>query len=94
MVNTSCFLYALHMLSGIVDLCQNIAINKTASYFGDPVLRRSQIRRIVNDQFEDEHEIDGDILIMCTENVVRMTSHPLMFAFTAGAGTARYGFAQ
>lgn len=93
-MNTSCFLYALHMLSGIVDLCQNIAINKTASYFGDPVLRRSQIRRIVNDQFEDEHEIDGDILIICTDNVVRITSHPLMFAFTAGAGTARYGFPQ
>ncbi len=82
------------MLSDIVNLYQNIAINKTASYFGDPVLRRSQIRRIVNDQFEDEHEIDGDILIIRTDNVLRMTSHPLMFAFTAGAGSARYGFPQ
>jgi len=72
-----------------------VAINTTSSYLGDAVLRRSQIRRIVNDQFEDEYENDEEsIMIICTENVLKMTSHPLMFAFTAGAGTARYGTAQ
>lgn len=70
------------------------AINKTASYLGDAVLRQSQIRRIVNDQFQDKYEIDGESISLCTENVLKMTSHPLIFAFTAGAGTARYGSAQ
>ncbi|KAL3767999.1 hypothetical protein ACHAWU_005457 [Discostella pseudostelligera] len=70
------------------------AINTTSSYLGDAVLRRSQIRRIVNDQFEDEYEDAEESLMICTENVLKMTSHPLMFAFTAGAGTARYGTAQ
>jgi len=72
----------------------SVAINTTSSYLGDAVLRRSQIRRIVNDQFEDEYEDAEESLMICTENVLKMTSHPLMFAFTAGAGTARYGTAQ
>ncbi len=70
------------------------AINTTSSYLGDAVLRRSQIRRIVNDQFEEEYEIDGENISINMENVLKITSHPLMFAFTAGAGTVRHGSAQ
>mmetsp|Transcript_4711 Transcript_4711/g.9156 ORF Transcript_4711/g.9156 Transcript_4711/m.9156 type:complete len:207 (-) Transcript_4711:167-787(-) len=63
-----------------------MAINATASYFGDTVLTPQQIDDIVGDIFEST----GSQRIAYSEHINEMVSHPLVETFAQGEGSARY----
>ena len=54
------------------------------------MLQKKQVAIIVDDLFADERMLD----VTYSDNVHRMTNHPLVAEFASGAGTARYGSAQ
>ena len=63
-----------------------MAINATASYFGDTVLTPQQIDDIVGDIFESV----GSKRIAYSEHVDAIVTHPLVEQFIHGEGSARY----
>jgi len=65
------------------------AINRTASYFGDPCLTEQQVMDLVEDVFDSE---DGKIKEFLYQNYLNgIIDHPNFAIFVTGKGGARYG---
>ena len=88
------YLPLLIMSSSSCGFAALVAINATASYFGDAVLQRGQVAVVVDDLFADSLIEDDNAIVYNTGTIYKGTNHPLATEFTSGAGTARYGTAQ
>lgn len=66
-----------------------ISINETASYFGDPVVKRSQIKELVMDVYGEYGGRTGSLDYASYIKVV--AEHPVVIQFASGEGTERYG---
>ncbi|CAN0392941.1 unnamed protein product, partial [Hapterophycus canaliculatus] len=66
-----------------------ISINDTASYFGDPVLKRAQIKELVLDIFGEYAGRTGSLDY--ASYVKAVAEHPVVVQFACGEGTERYG---
>lgn len=65
------------------------AINRTASYFGDPCLTEQQVIDLVEDVFDSD---DGKVKDFLYQNYVNgIIDHPNFAIFVTGKGGARYG---
>eukprot|EP00903_Cladosiphon_okamuranus_P009095 g8693.t1 len=66
-----------------------ISINETASYFGDPVLKRAQVKELVLDIFGEYGDRTGSLDY--ANYVKAVADHPVVVQFATGEGTERYG---
>lgn len=53
-----------------------------------------QVGVIIDDLFEEGRSFDDEEEVNYTDNIFKMSVHPLMIEFVSGQGTARHGTIQ
>ncbi|CAM9522191.1 unnamed protein product, partial [Discosporangium mesarthrocarpum] len=67
------------------------SINETASYFGDPVMKREEVKTLVDDIFLKHSADTGGGYLDYNNFLLAVVEHPVIVQFVAGEGTMRYG---